>query len=89
MSTPQTLVAATALAAALSPTVGGAARLQEGEPFPDLVLPSMTRSPGGCVPASRAKVGKRSMVAATWSVVRPAGIFPGQRMIVGTRMPPS
>ncbi len=42
MSTPQTLVAATALAAALSPTVGGAARLQEGEPFPDLVLPSMT-----------------------------------------------
>ena len=42
MSTPQTLVAATALAAALSPVVGGAAQLQEGKPFPDLVLPSMT-----------------------------------------------
>ena len=42
MSTPQTLVAATALATALSPVVGGAPGLREGEPFPDLVLPSMT-----------------------------------------------
>ncbi len=42
MSTPQTLVAATALAAALSPFVVGAPGLQEGEPFPLLVLPSMT-----------------------------------------------
>ncbi len=41
MSMPQTLVAATALAAALSPAAGGAPRLQEGEPFPLLVLPSM------------------------------------------------
>ena len=42
MSTSQTLVAATALAAVLSPAVGGPPRLQEGEPFPNLVLPSMT-----------------------------------------------
>ena len=42
MSTPQNLVAATALAAALSPVVVGAPGLQEGEPFPDIVLPSMT-----------------------------------------------
>ncbi len=42
MSTPQTLVTATALAAALSPVVSAAPTLQEGEPFPLLVLPSMT-----------------------------------------------
>ncbi len=42
MNHPQIVVAATALAAVVSPVVSAAPRLEEGEPFPDLVLPSMT-----------------------------------------------
>ena len=38
---------------------------------------------------SLAMVGNRSMVIIMSSQVVPAGILPGQRMSVGSRMPPS
>ncbi len=40
MHNPQ-LIAATALAAVLAPGASAVPRLQQGEPFPDLVLPSL------------------------------------------------
>jgi len=44
---------------------------------------------GAFTPASSAAVGRKSQCAATWSVVFPAAILPGQRAIIGSRMPPS
>ena len=52
-------------------------------------LPSMTRSEGTSAPASFAKVGRRSMAVISSGFSFPAGILPGQRMTVGSRMPPS
>ena len=40
-------------------------------------------------PVRAARVGKKSMVAISPSFVFPSGIFPGQRMMQGTRIPPS
>src|SRR6476620_334595 len=51
--------------------------------------PSILRLLGGFVPASAAKVGKKSSVAATLPHVVPAGIFPGHHITHGSRIPPS
>ena len=42
MHHPQIVAAATALAAVVLPVASAAPRLEEGEPFPGLVLPSTT-----------------------------------------------
>ena len=49
----------------------------------------MIRSSGSFAPASRAKVGRRSIVVTIWSQTLPAGTLPGQRQMAGTRGPPS
>ena len=49
----------------------------------------MIRSGGGAPPASFAKVGSKSIVVATSPDIVPVGIRPGQRMMQGTRNPPS
>ena len=46
----------------------------------DSTLAPLTRS---------ARVGRKSQKAQTWSLVLPWGTTPGQRTIIGTRMPPS
>ncbi len=45
---------------------------------------------GFCLrPAAARSVGSQSMEMATCGVVEPGRMWPGQRMIAGTRMPPS
>ena len=44
---------------------------------------------GGWAPARAAAVGRKSQKAVGWFVTRPAGTWPGQRAIWGTRRPPS
>jgi tricarballylate dehydrogenase len=51
--------------------------------------PSITRSPGGSIPAVPRTVGNRSLPMTGASTVDPGGTCPGQRTIPGTRMPPS
>ena len=51
--------------------------------------PSRIRSFGSSAPKTLAKVGSTSMLPAIRSHVVPAGIRPGQRMIQGSRTPPS
>lgn len=51
--------------------------------------PSMGLFAGREAPTICAKVGRRSMVPATCEQVWPGLIRAGQRMTVGTRMPPS
>jgi hypothetical protein len=46
-------------------------------------------SAGGSAPIISANVGNMSAKSQIWSLVAPASIFPGQRAISGTRMPPS
>jgi hypothetical protein len=52
-------------------------------------LPSMMRSPGSSAPINFANVGSRSNVTAISFVTPPGVILPGQRMMHGSRTPPS
>src|SRR4051812_22540287 len=52
-------------------------------------VPSILRSPGTCPPASLMNVGRMSISLVTASHDPPAGTFPGQSAIVGSRIPPS
>ena len=54
-----------------------------------MLRPSMTRPSVRAAPASSAKVGSTSIVAATSAHSRPAGTLPGHRAMHGTRIPPS
>ena len=44
---------------------------------------------GKVAPISFARVGSKSMLIARSSLTRPAGMWPGQRAMNGTRVPPS
>ena len=54
-----------------------------------IFLPSIIRSLGTSAPVRCARVGRMSIVAATSEQTRPAGMRPGQRIMHGTRIPPS
>jgi len=54
-----------------------------------MLLPSSTTPSGSGTPAAASTVGKMSIVPARASDVLPGAIRPGQRAIMGTRIPPS
>ena len=54
-----------------------------------MFLPSITRSVGTSAPASFVKVGSRSIAVMSSAFSFPAGMLPGQRTTVASRMPPS